>query len=180
MVAAAHPDAASRVPYQLRFHATKSLGPNAFALPGGSIIVTDELVQLLTGHDDAVLGVLAHEFGHVRLRHGMRLVVQVSLLGAATGVALGDFSSVLAGAPALLGQLAYSRDAEREADADSVRLLRSAAISPAAMATFFERVRAWRTSPEGERLGAGIELGIALSSHPADDERLRYFREAAR
>lgn len=179
LVDAAFPEPRTRPVYELRFHASR-IGPNAFALPGGTIVVTDELLQLMEGRDDAVLGVLAHELGHVRARHGMRMLLQVSLIGAATSAALGDFSSVLAGVPALLGQMAYSRDAEREADAESVRLLRAAGLSPAVMVEFFERARAWRAGPEGRRLGAGADLGIAFSSHPADAERIDYFRNAAR
>lgn len=179
MVEAGYPDPATRPAYELRFHGSR-IGPNAFALPGGTIVVTDELLALMDGRDEAVLGVLAHELGHVRARHGMRLLVQVSLIGAATSVALGDFSTVLAGVPALLGQLAYSRDAEREADAESVRLLEAAGLRPAVMVEFFERVRDWRDGPEGRRLGADVDLGIAFSSHPADAERIAYFRNASR
>lgn len=179
MVEAAFPDPRTRPTYELRFHASR-IGPNAFALPGGTIVVTDELLTLMQGRDDAVLGVLAHELGHVRARHGMRMLVQVSLIGAATSVALGDFSTVLAGVPALVGQLAYSRDAEREADAESVRMLRAAGVSPSVMVVFFERAQGWRQGPEGRKRGADTDLGIAFSSHPADAERIAYFREAAR
>jgi Zn-dependent protease with chaperone function len=179
LVEAAFPDPLARPGYMLRFHASK-IGPNAFALPGGTIVITDELVNLMDGRDDAVLGVLAHELGHVRARHGMRLLVQVSLIGAATSVALGDFSSVLAGVPALLGQLAYSRDAEREADAESVRLMKAGGIRPDAMVEFFERAQRWRRSDEGRKIGAGVEIGIAFSSHPADAERIAFFRAASR
>lgn len=76
------------------------MGPNAFALPGGRIVVTDELVTLVNGRDDVVLGVLAHEYGHVKARHGVRMVAQSALLRTATGLLLGDFSAILAGAPA--------------------------------------------------------------------------------
>jgi predicted Zn-dependent protease len=179
LVEASFPDPATRPAYTLRFHASK-IGPNAFALPGGTIVITDELVTLMADRDDAVLGVLAHELGHVRQRHGMRLVVQVSLIGAATSIALGDFSSVLAAAPALVGQLAYSRDAEREADAESVRLMQAAGIRPDAMVEFFERVQRWKDSEEGRKLGADIDVGIAFSSHPADAERIAFFRAASR
>lgn len=163
---------------ELHVYASR-IGPNAFALPGGALVVTDELLELAAGRDDLVLGVLAHEVGHVRHRHGMRMLVQFGVLGAVTGIAIGDFSSVLATVPALLGQMAYSRDAEREADADSVRLLRAAGRSPAVMVEFFERVHAWRGSPAGQRAGADLDIGIAFSSHPADDERMRFFRDAA-
>ena len=158
--------------FRLHFHAgTASLGPNAFALPGGHIVLTDALVELLAGHDDTLLGVLGHELGHVRHRHGMRALVQFGLLSAATSVALGDFSSWLAGAPALLGQLDYSRQAEREADTDAARLLRCNGISPAVMVLLFERLR---TTGPGAR-----DLPVALASHPMDEARIAFFRQAA-
>ncbi len=159
-------------PYTLRFAAAdKALGPNAFALPGGTIVVTDALVELLQGHDDTVVGVLAHELGHVRHRHGMRAWVQLVLVGAATAAVLGDFSSLLAGVPALVAQLGYSRDAEREADAEATRVLRASGRSPAVMTVLFDRLAAVRSDVP--------TLPIALASHPADEDRVRYFREAA-
>ena len=148
------------------------IGPNAFALPGGRIVVTDELVRLVAARDDVVVGVLAHEYGHVKARHGIRMVAQSALLRTATGLLLGDFSAVLAAAPALLGEQAYSRDFEREADAESVRVLKAAGLSPAAMVSFFEKL--------GEKnLGSGSGIAIAFASHPADAERVEFFKRAA-
>ena len=157
-------------------NARSALGPNAFALPGGTIVVTDELLELLAGRDDVLLGVLGHEHGHVQRRHGMRLLVQATLIGTAAGIAIGDFSSVLAAAPALLGQNAYSRDFEREADADAIALLRAAGVSPVVMVELFERLAAQRGAARDR---PGPDLGIALASHPADAERIARFREAA-
>ncbi|CAM5786781.1 M48 family metallopeptidase [Rhizobacter fulvus] len=156
--------------------APSPLGPNAFALPGGTIVVTDEMLALLEGRDDVLIGVLGHEFGHVQRRHGMRLLVQATLIGTATGIAIGDFSSVLAAAPALLGQSGYSRDFERDADRDAIALLRAAGVSPAVMVELFERLAAQRGAARGRQ---GVDLGIALASHPADAERIARFREAA-
>lgn len=151
----------------------KRLGPNAFALPGGDIVITDALVELLADQPDALVGVLAHELGHVQRRHGMRLTVQAGLVAAAAGVIVGDFSSLLAGAPALLAQQSYSHDFEREADDYARRLMRGAGLSPRAMVQFFERVGKLR---DGEA-GSGGNLPIAISSHPADEERIRFFSE---
>ena len=167
--------------YRLLFRSSEA-GPNAFALPGGSIILTDELVSLVGGDEQVITGVLAHELGHVRHRHGMRLLVQVTALGAVASLVVGDFSALLAGVPALLGQAGYSRDAEREADAEAVRVLRAAAISPRVMVTFFERIADWREEEEGQDAPAGAGdswLGIAIASHPADAERIRFFEQAA-
>ncbi len=171
--------------YELRFHASprsgpapdapSRLGPNAFALPGGVIVVTDDMLALLQGRDDVLIGVLGHELGHVRRRHGMRMLVQATLIGAAASIAWGAFSAALAAAPALLGNSAYSRDFEREADAEAVALLRANGISPVVMVELFERLAAKRAgAPRG-----GFDHGIALASHPADAERTQRFRAAA-
>ncbi len=156
--------------YTLHFFAASSdLGPNAFALPGGDIVVTDELVKLLQGHDDTLLGVMAHELGHVQHRHGMQALAQFALLNTATGVALGDFSSMLAVLPAWMAQMGYSRNAERQADDVAARVLRASGRPPAAMALLFERL--------AQRPEARSGLPIALASHPADAERMRRFRD---
>lgn len=172
-VAAAYP--AGQAPaYRVHFHKSR-IGPNAFALPGGIIVMTDELVKLVEGDVEVVVGVLAHELGHVEHRHGMRLVVQTGLLAAITSLAFGDFSGWLATAPVVLGQAAYSRAAEREADETSIRLLKAAGLSPLAMVRFFEKI--------GEKAGGRGDrslLGIAFASHPPDAERIARFREAAR
>ncbi len=167
--------------YQLRFVRSR-IGPNAFALPGGQIMLTDELVALARkagpDADAIVIGVLAHELGHVHHRHAMRALVQASLVAAVASVALGDFSALLAGAPAVLIQRGYSRDFERESDRESVRVLAAAGLPPAAMARFFELVAEARDDPAtGGPLG---QIAIALASHPADAERIRFFRERSR
>lgn len=146
------------------------IGPNAFALPGGTIVMTDELVALVDGDAAVIAGVLAHELGHVRHRDGMRMLLQASAVGVLASVVIGDFNSLLATVPVVMGQSAYSRDAERRADAESARLLRDAGLSPAVMVTFFEKI----AQAQGEH-----RLGIAIASHPADEERIRFFREAA-
>jgi Zn-dependent protease with chaperone function len=152
---------------QLRFHAAPRVGPNAFALPGGIIVVTDELLQRLPEQDDVVLGVLAHELGHVRQRHGMRLLVQTTLLGAATSVAIGDFSTLLAGLPALLGQLGYSRDFEREADDEAIALLRANGVSPLVMVTLFEVLAQPAPSAHGASAPTSGASAPAADSTPA-------------
>jgi predicted Zn-dependent protease len=140
-------------------------------------VLTDELVALVDGDEAVILGVLGHELGHVRHRHGLRMLVQATALGVVTSVVVGDFSSLLAGVPLVLGQAGYARDAEREADADSVQLMKAAGISPDAMVRFFEKI-----ADERRKRSDGADpgwLGIAIASHPADEDRIRYFREAA-
>lgn len=168
------PGTGPRRSYRLHFRAApeEGIGPNAFALPGGHIVATDALVRLLDDRPDALMAVLGHEWGHVQRRHGMRSVVQASLLAGLSAVVVGDVSTALAGAPALLGQLAYSRDFEREADDDAVALMRANGLDPTALAILFERLQQARAGRPGGR----FELPIALGTHPPDAERLRRLR----
>ncbi len=150
----------------------KALGPNAFALPGGDVVITDALLQLLDDTPDAVLTVLAHELGHVQHRHGLRMLLHAGAVGVVASVIVGDFSTLLAAAPALLASNAYSRDNEREADFYGRALARAGGVDTSRMAVFFERV--------AEKRGAKSEkspVAIAISTHPADEERVRFFSE---
>ncbi|MES2582189.1 MAG: M48 family metallopeptidase [Pseudomonadota bacterium] len=188
--------------WQLLLRASK-LGPNALALPNGTIIVTDDMVEMVDGNVDVLVGVLAHELGHVQQRHGMRMLVQVTALGALASTVLGDFSSLLASVPVLMGQASYSRQAEQDADAFAVDVLRHAGLSPTVMVTMFDKLGAWRVRKEqevrdilktrkpdtsaaadkadGQSDGDPLSwLGIAFASHPADAQRVQYFQDAAR
>lgn len=165
--------------WELAFHASPVLGANAFALPGGFMVMTDELVDLLKDQPDALVGVLAHELGHVEHRDGLDMVVRASLISALVGVVLGDASGFLATVPATLATQAYSRDTERRADAHAARVLHAAGIPPSAMAVFFERMLAEADSdaPSGDDEDEGVSLPIAIGSHPDHAERIRFFRE---
>lgn len=144
---------------------------NAMALPGGHIIVSDALVQLLADRPDVLVGVLGHELGHVQHRHGMRLLVQAGLVAAGSAALLGDVSAVLAGVPVLLGQAAYSRRFEFEADDAAARLMRANGSDPASFGILFERLRAARPADQRDAEAPGWAIGLA--SHPPDAERLR-------
>lgn len=149
----------------------KRLGPNAFALPGGDIVITDALLELLADEPDAVTTVLAHELGHVHHRHGLRLMLKASAVGIVASVVVGDFSALLAAAPALLASNGYSRDSEREADVYARALARAGGADTSRMAVFFERL-----AKEHARVEDNL-VAIAFSSHPADAERVKFFSE---
>jgi Zn-dependent protease with chaperone function len=154
-----------------------ALGANAFALLGGVMVVTDELVQLVND-DQVVLGVLGHEIGHVRYRHGMRQLIQITALGAIVSAAFGDYASLLATLPVVAGGMAYSRQAEREADEEAIRILQANGISPLVMVKLFAALR--QEAESGDKGGrADTLLGIAFSSHPSDTQRIERFEQAA-
>ncbi|MCB1889904.1 MAG: M48 family metallopeptidase [Rhodocyclaceae bacterium] len=147
----------------LRFHAAPGIGANAFALPGGTIVVTDELVEL-AGSPRAVAAVVAHEMGHVHHRHGLRQLIQSSAIAVVVGLWIGDFDSMLTVASTVLLGSAYSREFEYEADGHGAALLTGAGLSPRLLADMLARLSA----DAGESQGAGGYL----SSHPPTPERI--------
>ncbi len=144
--------------------------PNAFALPGGILIVTDELYHL-AANDDEIAAVLAHELGHVEKRHGLQSVLRNStaliLVSTLTGD-LSTLSSFSATLPFLLLQFGYAREFEREADAFAAQLLAKAGIDPVHLARILERLDESRPSD-----GADFSY---LSTHPPTAERLDALR----
>jgi Zn-dependent protease with chaperone function len=145
------------------------IGPNAFALPGSSIVLTDELVTLLDGDLDALSGVLAHELGHARHQHGLRNVIQSSALTLLGSALIGDYSGALAAVPAALAHLRYSRAFETEADVFAHDVLCHQRLDPARTAVFFDRLQAKKDY-------AGNLLPEYLMTHPSSDRRAAFFR----
>jgi Zn-dependent protease with chaperone function len=113
--------------YRLEFRRGKRVGPNAFALPSGIIVITDELVGLAQ-RDAEIDAVLAHEVGHVRGRHALRILLQNTGVAALALAVLGDVgsaSSLAAAMPVMLVQAKNSREFERDADAYAREWLRA-------------------------------------------------------
>lgn len=107
------------------FRAGGAIGANAFALPDGTVLFTDEIVQLSKNNDE-LLAVLAHEIGHVKYRHSLRSVIQGSVISFGVAMLTGDLSAasnLLATLPVIITNMSYSRDFEREADDNSLVFL---------------------------------------------------------
>ena len=160
-LAAFHPD----LPLHLELRACGT--PNAFALPDGTVVVTDELLALAED-DDELAAVIAHEIGHVRHRHGLRAVLEHSSVAIIVGVVLGDVGSIsgaVAALPVLYSQAGYSRSHEAEADEFAVTLMRSAGVSPHHFATILRKL---------EKAAGGSTPGPLqyLSTHPPTEERI--------
>lgn len=148
--------------YRLEFRSSR-LGPNAFALPNGVIVMTDELVQL-AGDDEAVLGVLAHELGHVRHRHSLRNILQTLGVGIVINVLVGDVSGILAAAPTFLLEQKYSRDFEREADQFAIDMMQINRKPLSPMAALFEKMSDPAAVAVAKRRSGQVNDGEATSS----------------
>jgi beta-barrel assembly-enhancing protease len=146
---------------------------NAFAVPGGQVIITRAILER-AGSADEVAGVVGHEIGH-----GLALHPETGLVrGLGFWAALQFF---MTGSPGMLGslgsmalQFSYTRDAEREADQYAIKLARDAGVSVKPFVGFFRkldpdgRVSGGKAGPRG---GVGSVLDI-LSTHPAPAERI--------
>lgn len=152
----------------LLFRASPAVGPNAFALPGGTIVLLDELVAE-AANDDEIMAVLAHEIGHLQERHTLRHGLQTSAAGVLVAAVLGDVVSVttyaVAAVPTFLLNARYSRAFELEADQFGFMLLDKAGIDRASFVRFLTRL-------EQKHGGAGSLPGW-LATHPRADERGR-------
>lgn len=138
---------------------------NAFALPGGIVVVNAGLVAA-TETPEELAGVLAHEVQHVEGRHALEQMIHSAGWAAILAVTLGDVSALGGVLIHQAGSLRHSRQLELEADSEGVRNLARAGISPHGVAQFFTRM-------EAEEARTGGESVIALlSTHPATGDRL--------
>ncbi|WP_420995523.1 M48 family metallopeptidase [Cupriavidus sp. 30B13] len=190
--------------YRILFRRGGRLGANALALPGGAIVVTDELVTL-AGTGPGLMGVLAHEAGHVAQRHGLQQILQASAVGALAAYFFGDYSSVLAGVPAAILTLRYSRDHERAADAYAVDVMQRNGLPVSAFADVLQALEAAHKQDVAAAAGDGASAGAGeretkrerrsrraaedrgapedndfFSTHPLTRERIDALRAAAR
>jgi Zn-dependent protease with chaperone function len=161
------------LPYRIEFRKSPLLGPNAFALPSGLIVATDELVEL--AEDDVELvGVLVHEMAHVEKRHGLRSILQnagVFLLVAALVGDVASITSAAASLPTILAQSGYSRKFEKEADEAAALYLIQKGWTTKPYQDILLRLSESRPKFPGPSL---------LSSHPDIAERLNYLQELER
>jgi Zn-dependent protease with chaperone function len=160
-------DQVERNPYRFQITVVKSDTVNAFALPGGYVMVFTGLLKKAQSPEE-VAGVLGHEVNHVLLRHGLNRMVKSMGVIAVVSILLGNQGGVIEVAKRLgieLVTLKFGREQESEADLGGLRLLHRAKIAPAGMIAFFERL--------SERDQFQIEL---LATHPmsaARAERLK-------
>lgn len=159
------------LPLSLHFRSLRQQ-PNAFALPDGSVVVTDELVELAKS-DDEVMAVLAHEIGHIHHRHSLRMALESSAVVLLLSTYLGDvtqLTTLSAALPAIYAQAHYSRELETEADTFALQYLKENGIS---RRSFADILRALEAASDAEPQH-GLQY---LASHPPTRERIARFSE---
>jgi len=152
-------------PYDLTFHVEANGAVNAFALPGGTIVVYSGLLDSATT-DDELAGVMAHEIGHIIKRHSLRAMLHE----AGTGFCLtlvfkghGPYVHQALKQAFHLDQLRFSRSQEQQADEVGVRLSNAAGYDPHGLIIFFKKLEK----------NEGPQISDIFSTHPMTSERVK-------
>ena len=128
-------------PQEIHFRSS-NIGPNAFALPAGHIVITDDLVKL-AGAEAEIEAVYLHEVGHARGHHAETMALQNSVWLVLLTMITGDINGVseaLFAIPVTLGQMSYSRELEHEADSYAIDTLTRLGRSPQPLATMLDKL----------------------------------------
>lgn len=154
------------------FRSGAGIGPNAFALPDGSIVFTDDLVRLAKD-DRELLSVFFHELGHVQNRHALQRVLQDSAFYLLLSSLTGDITasgSVFATLPTMLVESGYSRDMELEADDYAFEMMRHNRIDYRYFTAFMSRLMQ-QTDEDN------ASVFRYLSDHPLTQFRIERFKQ---
>lgn len=157
-------------PYKFKFYVAKTEDVNAFALPGGYVIVNQGLIDKASS-DDEIAGIIGHEFGHVIHRDGLRSIVHklgvYSCIGLVAGAG-GDYSGQIVQA-LIVGQFlegqSFTRTQEAASDIFGADLTVASGFDGEGMIKFFQRLR-------GSSGSVDSKLVEILSDHPLDSDRI--------
>jgi beta-barrel assembly-enhancing protease len=152
-------------PYHLTFHVESNESDNAFAIPGGNIVVYSHLVEDAKT-DDELAGVLGHEIGHVLKRHSLRGMLHEAGTGFCLAIIFkghGPYVHKVLNQALHLDQLRFSREQEEQADEVGVGLSNAAGYDPHGIIVFFKKLE--KTE--------GAQISDIFSTHPMTSERIK-------
>ena len=151
---------------KLHFRRGRILGPNAFALMGGHIVVTDELVKFVKDRQE-IAAILAHELSHAQHRHVEQKLWRVAGVGLVLMLVFGDAETLVEEIVTMssgIVELSHSREHEAEADRTAVDMMSAAGLDPSALASGLNKF--------ARLCGNGCKGGW-LSTHPGLGERVQ-------
>jgi Zn-dependent protease with chaperone function len=183
----------AEIPFRLELRKGGAIEANAFALPNGVVIATDELIELAE-NDEEIASVLLHEIGHVVHRHGLRQIINYSGLATLMLLVFGDVNaagSIVVAMPNILLASSYSRTLELEADDYALTKMQELGLPRARFADFMERLEtfyrcdskdddeaaACRDNPDTAAESDEPTWFHYMSTHPATSERIARFRD---
>lgn len=151
---------------KMKVHLLRKSEVNAFALPGGHLVVFSGLVGAAENEAE-LLGVLGHEMAHLELNHVMKKLVKEVGLSVLISMTTGNSGSeVILETARMLSSSAFDRKLEKEADLTAVDYLMNASIDPRPFADFL-----YRLSTDEHRLSRSLSW---FGSHPDSKARAEY------
>ncbi len=168
----------SNSPYQFRLLVSDATEVNACALPGGTIIFNQGLLERAKSPQE-IQGILAHEMAHILKRHSLVQLAKNTGLGVIVQALSGNenrYLDALIQDGATLISLKFSRDDERSADDMAWDLLQKARMDPRGMVDFFAGLKAEMDVGPTGNFGVGFSL---LSTHPTPQERIDRLQQKA-
>lgn len=157
--------------YKIDVVVVKDKVVNAFALPGGKIIVYEGILRTMNNSEE-LAALLSHEFSHVQLRHSTKNIFRSLSSYMLISVLLGDASGITAIViqnANQLKQLGYSRTLEQEADKNGLKLMKQQHVDPKGMEDLFRELK--------KEEGSAGDIPQFLSTHPLTNERINYVRK---
>lgn len=162
-------------PYPFHFHVIDERVPNAFALPGGMVMITTGLLQEASSADE-VAGIVGHEVQHVLGRHTFRRMAKELGMGLLIAVFVGDQATWIVESGRSLIGLQFDRTQELESDRIGLKLAHDAGFKATALGDFFKRQQ-----EKAKGLDDKTEKVLSyLSTHPAHSDRLEQIAQLAK
>ena len=164
-------------PYELlnpKIEFRSGMPANAFALPGGQIVFTDDFLKLVE-NDEELIAVLFHEIGHLKHKHITRRVLQDSMITLMVIFITGDIDTIdlLTGLPTLMLDLSYSRSFEMEADQFALAAMKQSGISAEHFISIMQKLDKTYTEKPDKRDDKYKAITDFLSTHPPTDLRIK-------
>lgn len=159
--------------YDIRITVINDNVVNAFALPGGRIVVYKALLKQIRSYPE-LAALLSHEFTHINNKHSTKRIFRTLGSKVFIGLLFGRFgtvTNVVVNHADNLKNLKYSRSLEKEADMQGLEILLQRKIDPKGFADLFKHLR--ESAPESS-------LPEFLGSHPDIEKRMNYIREASK
>ena len=150
--------------YKYQWYVLKDDAINAFAAPGGIIVVNSGLLKKADSPKE-LAAVLAHEVQHVEQRHSLKNMLHAAGVGAVVLLVLGDANAVMMIMAQQVSQQYFSRKVEADADLKGAKLLTKTHIDPSGMPSFFKKLAAEYKDLDN--------APVWLSSHPETLERIK-------
>lgn len=153
--------------YQYQWYVSKDPAVNAFALPGGIVVVNSGLLKNADTPNE-LAAVLAHEVQHVEQRHALKNMMNSAAMATVVLVVLGDANAVVMLMAHQLSSQYFSRQVESDADLKGVQLLHDKHIDTRGMVSFFKKLEAGFDQPKEPKASKEepSEVSSWLSSHP--------------